>query len=63
MWARNRALVTIAEALRKHRGNATLAAAELGVDGRTMRRWLARWPTLREARQRAYAAAARAGRE
>lgn len=60
MWARNRALVTIAEALRKHKGNASLAADELGVDRRTMRRWLARWPALREARHKAYAAAARA---
>jgi transcriptional regulator of acetoin/glycerol metabolism len=41
----------VINALRAYNGNATHAAAHLGVPARTLLRWLAKWPELQRGRR------------
>lgn len=49
---KRRAIAEIARALKKHGGNATHAAVDLGVSIRTMRRVLAEEPSLKKLAER-----------
>lgn len=49
---RNEAKTLVLEALEDAGGNLVRAAADLGLDRRTLQRWMIRFPELAEARQK-----------